>query len=333
MGVAVDYGKMDKFDRVYAAHSILSQRRSPISRRDLAERLECSVPTVYRIVSLLRTQLNAPIEFDRSAQGYCYKKELNGVRYELPGLWFSAEELQALIVFDSLFERLEPGLLGEHLAPLSRRVRELLEHKRLGLGEAARRIRLFGMGTRRAGRYFGLLAAATLQRRRVQIAYHGRERDEITERVISPQRLVHYRDNWYLDAWCHRVNGLRCFSVDRVRLATEMAQPAKPISDAQLDTHYAGAYGIFAGEPDKTAVLRFVPDRARWVADETWHPQQVGSFLPDGSYELRVPYRDGRELAMDILRYGAEVEVLEPQSLRQDVAERHRAAAARYVQE
>ncbi len=321
---------MDKFDRIYAAHTLLSQRRSAVSRSELVERLGCSEPTVYRIIHLLRSRLGAPIEFDRSAQGYRYRRDADGSRFELPGLWFSAEELQALIVFDNLFERLEPGLLGEHLAPLTRRVKELLEHKRLGLGEAARRIRVLGMRARPAGEWFGLLAGATLERRQVRISYHGREKDEVTERAVSPQRLVHYRDNWYLDAWCHRAKGLRSFSVDRVKRATELVEPAKAISDARLDAHFAGSYGIFAGEPDKTAVLRFAVSRARWVADESWHPHQTGRFLPDGGYELRVPYRDARELAMDVLCYGAEVEVLEPESLREEIAERLRAAAARY---
>ena len=176
---------MDKFDRVYAAHEILSRRRSPISRLNLAEQLKCSVPTVYRILDFMRTRLQAPIVFDASAQGYRYDTESSGVRFELPGLWFSAEELQALVVFDNLFQRLEPGLLGDHLAPPSGRIKELPAHKRLGPGEAARRIRVLGMRARRPGD--GAPAGATLQRRRAHITYHGRERDQISERVASPR--------------------------------------------------------------------------------------------------------------------------------------------------
>jgi len=321
---------MDKFDRVYAADAVLRGRRAPISRDDLAEKLECSGPTVYRVLHVLRTLLHAPIEFDRVARGYRYRQDAAAPSFELPGLWFSAHELQALVVFHSLLDRLGPGLLGEHLAPLSGRIRELLAHRRLNLGEAAQRIRVLGMGSRPAGHWFGTVASATLQRHRLEIAYHGRERDEITERVISPQRLVHYRDNWYLDAWCHRANGLRSFAVDRVRRAAELKEPARSIPDAELDRHFAGAYGIFAGEPDKTAMLRFAVARARWVADESWHPQQIGTFHADGSYELRVPYGDPRELAMDILRYGSDVEVLEPESLRREIAARLAAAAALY---
>ncbi|MEO8008133.1 MAG: WYL domain-containing transcriptional regulator [Betaproteobacteria bacterium] len=313
---------MDKFDRIYKLHDILRERRTPISREDLMRRLECAEPTVYRLIRLLKDHLNAPIEWNDDPGGYYYRRDAGGGTYELPGLWFNAGELQALIVFDRLLESLEPGLLGEHLAPLSRRINELLEHKRLGLSEAAQRIRILGMAARPAGAWFHVLAGATLQRRKLHLAYHGRNRDQVTERLVSPQRLVHYRDNWYLDGWCHLRKGLRSFAVDRVKNATELKEIADARSDAELDEHYASAYGIFAGKANKTAILRFSAQCARWVADERWHPQQVGQFLTDGRYELRIAYRDERELAMDILKHGPEVEVVEPQALRLMVADR-----------
>jgi proteasome accessory factor C len=78
---------------------------------------------------------------------------------------------------------------------------------------------------------------------------------------------------------------------------------------------------------NKTAVLRFSAERSRWVADERWHPSQ---YLTDGRYELRIPYRDCRELVMDILRHGADVKVASPPERRAEVERRLRAALARY---
>ena len=100
--------------------------------------------------------------------------------------------------------------------------------------------------------------------------------------------------------------------------------------DAQLDEHLASSYGIFAGRANKSAVLRFSAERSRWVADERWHPSQVGQYLTDGRYELRIPYRDERELVMDILRHGPEVEVVAPQILREELERQLRAALALY---
>jgi len=323
--------KLDKFDRIYALHNILRERRTPISRADLMQRLECSEQTVYRLIRALKNYLGAPIEWHDDLAGYYYQRNAEGGTFELPGLWFNARELQALLVFERMFESLEPGLLGEHLAPLARRVGELLEHKRLGLGEAARRIRVLGMAARSSGEWFAVLASATLQRRRLHLVYHGRERDRATERIVSPQRLVHYRDNWYLDGFCHLRKALRTFALDRVRTARELEAAADNIAETDLDQHLASSYGIFSGKANKTAVLRFSRERARWVADERWHPEQAGQYLTDGRYELRIPYRDERELVMDILRHGAEVEVVAPAALRDAVAKRLRQALAQYA--
>ena len=107
-------------------------------------------------------------------------------------------------------------------------------------------------------------------------------------------------------------------------------QTAKEIAERALDRHFAGAYGIFAGEPKFTAVLRFTPQRARWVAEEEWHPRQEGKMLDDGCYELRVPYADPRELIGDILRHGPEVVVIGPPALREEVARRLEATLKQY---
>ena len=105
---------------------------------------------------------------------------------------------------------------------------------------------------------------------------------------------------------------------------------SRRLPEAKLDEHFATAYGIFAGSPKQIAVLRFTAERARWVADERWHPDQVGQFLTDGKYELRIPYRDERELVMDILKYGPDIEVVGPESLRKQVADKLRKALELY---
>ena len=96
---------------------------------------------------------------------------------------------------------------------------------------------------------------------------------------------------------------------------------ARDVADATLDAHHAGAYGIFSGAAIAWAVLLFSKETARWVRSENWHPDQTAETLPDGRYRLRVPYSDERELLMDILRHGSQVEVEQPPALRQRVAD------------
>ena len=195
---------MDKFDRIYDLHQIFAGRRVPLPVDALMERLGCSKPSVYRLIRLLRDHLNAPVDFDRGRGGYLYRQDSARGPYELPGLWFSASELQALIVFERLLESLEPGLLAEHLRPLVERVDALVTHRRLGLSEAAARIRILGMASRPLGEQFHRLASATLQHRALPTVRAA----ATNHRARSAARLVHYRDNWYC-AWCHRRKGLR----------------------------------------------------------------------------------------------------------------------------
>ena len=91
------------------------------------------------------------------------------------------------------------------------------------------------------------------------------------------------------------------------------------------------SYGIFAGRPTAWAVLRFTKRRAQWVEGEQWHPEQRATCEPDGSYLLKVPYSDDRELLGDILRFGADVQVLEPPELRAKVQSTLLDALKRYI--
>jgi predicted DNA-binding transcriptional regulator YafY len=322
---------LDLFDRIFALHRILANRRTPISRRELQEKLECSRATVGRIIADMRNYLGAPIVYDRQFRGYRYDQTGDSL-YELPGLWLNSSELFALLTTQKLLADIQPpGLLEPHLAPLRERIDAILRHRRLGHPEISRRIRILQMAARLTHlEHFQKIATAVLQRRKLHILYHGRARDKTTERDVSPQRLVYYRDNWYLDAWCHLRKGLRSFALDRMHPVYIHDAPAKEIDDAALNAHYTTAYGIFAGEPTETAVLLFSPSAARWVADEHWHPRQVGTVLPDGGYELRVPYNNPTELVMDILKYGTEVKVIAPADLQQMVARKLREAAEQY---
>jgi len=102
------------------------------------------------------------------------------------------------------------------------------------------------------------------------------------------------------------------------------------VQDEQLDRYYSGLFGIFSGPATQTAVLRFTAQRAGWVASEQWHPEQQGSWLDDGSYQLSLPYGDSRELVLDILRYGPDVEVMAPAELRREVRDRLTVALKQY---
>jgi predicted DNA-binding transcriptional regulator YafY len=277
--------------------------------------------------------MHAPIVYDREHAAYRFDPAVaDSALWQLPGLWFSAEELQTLLTMDRLLGDLQPGVLSELIGPLRKRLRELLESGEHKAEDIARRIRILSMGSRQVEPgHFRALSTALLSRRRLRIRHRRRAQDEVMERDVSPQRLVHYRDNWYLDAWCHERQALRTFGVDAIEGVIVTDEPAREVPDETLERDLASGYGIFAGSETREAVLRFNAQRARWVSREAWHPQQDGALQPDGSYVLKLPFAHEPELVMDILRYGPDVEVLAPATLRNAVAAQLRAAADRYL--
>ena len=248
---------MDRTERFYKIDQLLQGGLS-VSFAKLQEALGISRSQVKRDLAYMRERLNAPIEYNRDLNGYRFGKPLAGPRYGLPGLWFSAAEIHALLSMQHLLENLQPGLLTPHVKPLLSRFAAILGSADHSQEEVVRRVRVLHQAARELKHErFALAASATLNRRRLKIRHYNRMEDRETERVISP-------------------------------LA------------------------------------------ARWVASQDWHPKQKGEIGKDGSYSLSIPYANDRELVMDILKYGPEVEVLEPAALRRRVAAQLRAAAKLY---
>lgn len=313
---------MNQTERFYKIDQMLHDR-GVVSFQALMDELEVSRATLKRDLAYLRDRLNAPLIHDRDAGGYRFDttaKQLGG-QYELPGLWFSAEEIHALLTMQHLLANLDTGgLLGPHIKPLLSRLTALIGVADNPAEEVVKRIRILTVGARQLHLdNFQVIGSALLRRKRLIIRYHARGTDEVTEREVSPQRLIHYRDNWYLDAWCHLRDELRSFSVDAIQRVELLESNAKDVAEKHLSEVLGSGYGIFAGKDVKWATLRFSPKRARWVAAEKWHPKQEGRMLEDGSYELKVPYSNDPELLMDILKYGADCEVVKPEDLKRTI--------------
>ncbi len=321
---------MSKVERLYHLHNILSQRRTPISRHDLMDRLGCSQATLYRLVAELRDFLGAPLEQDPETRGFYYDRSYDQP-FELPGIWISPDELQALLTARQVLGNVQPGLLEGELARLQGRITNLLRQKGVEQEEGDSRIHIQAVAGRPVPDHlFQDVLGALIQRQRLHISYHGRGRDAVSEREVSPQRLTQYRNSWYLDAWCHGAEGLRSFALERIREQQVLDKPAKDVKPQELSSHFDQSYGIFSGPARHTAELRFSPEMSRWVAEERWHPDQRGSLDESGAWHLEVPFSEARELVMDILRYGPEVQVLAPDFLRQAVADSARKTAALY---
>jgi predicted DNA-binding transcriptional regulator YafY len=324
-------------DRLYKLKELLLARPG-IDMQGLIAELEVAKATVKRDIEALRDRFDTPIVYDRFNGGYRIEVVKQDTtrravkNAELPGLWFSADEAFALLTAQQLLTTIEPGMLGPKLKPLTDKLNRLLESSGHAADAVSTRIKVSQSGKRKLGiESFQVVARATLERTRLSMSHFNRERGERLQREVSPQRLVHYRDNWYLDAWCHMRNQLRSFSVDAMSGCQMLETDAESVTLEEVEGTLGAGYGIFGGKPIAWATLKFTPARSRWVSREIWHPLQKTHTEPDGSFVLQIPYADDRELMGDILRFGADVEVLGPKELRSALHRNLLHAIGRYV--
>lgn len=308
------------------------QARKCVPIQDFLDELEISKATFKRDLEYLRDRMNASIVFDRTEGGYRFDKPNAGEKIELPGLWFSEKEATALVLMQHLLDNLDQGgLISSHIDPLVEIIDGILGQSEVSAKELRKRIKVFGMSARKNSlENFEEVGNALLKRQRLQIEYYSKSKNETTSRKVSPQRLIFYRDNWYLDAYCHLREALRSFALDSITKAELLQQKTVEIPEKELHENFAESYGIFSGKASQRAKLRFTPERARWVAGETWHGQQTSSFDKEGNYILEFDYNQDPELVMEILKHGSGAEVLAPASLKKRVVDELKKNLVRY---
>lgn len=322
---------MSSMERLHRIKYMIQVRKC-VPRQDFLDELEISAATFKRDLEYLRDRMNASIIYDRADGGYRFEKPNAGEKIELPGLWFSEKEVTALALMQHLLSSQDKGgLIGPHIEPLMSIIDGILGQSSTTSKELRKRIKVFGMASRKSSiENFEEIGSALLKRERLHITYYSKGTDQTTEREISPQRLIHYRDNWYLDAYCHLRKDLRSFAVDGIKSAALTNKKAEDVSEKELHENFAESYGIFSGKATQRAKLRFSPERARWVSGEQWHGQQTGRFDDKGFYILEFDYNQDPELVMDILKHGSEVEVLAPASLKSKVVNELKKALSKY---
>ena len=314
---------MDKFDQIQQIHRLLRTHKYPIPLAELAIKLECSTRTVRRHFDTLRLY-DAPLEYSREYKGWHYVDDESG-RFELPGIWLTADELQSLSLLINILDDFGPNSLKKELNPIEGEINKLLSARGVQPNAFRKLIKILPISHKQLPNHsFQVVSEALLKEHQLDICYESYNHTK-TERRISPQTLIYYRENWYLDAWCHVRKDLRTFSLARITQLTLNEKSSKNISEQQCQAHFSESYGIFSGEATYTAVLRFLPTIAREIAQQQWHPNQQGEWQGD-DYLLSIPYADDRELIQDILKHSPNVYIEKPAKLRKKVQNKLQAA-------
>jgi proteasome accessory factor B len=296
---------------------------------DIATRVGMSVRTVYRDLTALQDELRLPVWGDEGVWGIDDEKAF------LPPLKLTQGEAMAVVISARLmvryadkydpdlaaaFEKLERGLPS----PLAEHVERTLD----GLSKAPRDER-FNANVR-------LLTKAWAERRVVTIDYTpanyepGAAPRQATVRpyLLEPSLQTHAL---YLMGFDEERGALRTFKIERIRTAALTPRTFEPPDPATTTSALRAAWDIIADQPPVEIVLRFAPGVASRVLETTWHPTQSVETEVDGSLRWRATVSGTIEIRLWILSWGADVEVVSPAGLRDDVAATLRRALAHYA--
>lgn len=304
-------------------HNHLATAHEGLSELELAIRLSCSPKDIARLVTQMRTQWNAPIEVAENPKKYRYNSE-----FDIPVNVLVASDWQQIITVINLLEDLNGRHQSLGFKTVQQTLHKLLQQHDVDPKQATRRVKILGRQYRSLnGHVTEAIADSVFKRKRCVLQYAD-AKQELSDRQVSPQRLIFYREQWYLDAWCHQRNAMRTFSLARINSALVLSQECLELSDGELDVHAHRQYGLLSGGEQQQAEIFFYNSAATRVSQQQWHPQARGYWSED-TYYMQIPYVDDRELLGDLLAMAPDVRVSQPPELRQRFIERLQLALQR----
>ena len=310
-------GKKLAYERYHWFHGQIKARRYPNARR-LSEKFEISEKQAQRDVEFMRDRLGAPLAYNPNKRGY----EFEGDGYELPPIWFKEDELFALCLALRLASTLPDHALKNSLYEL---LQKFLTFRFLdsppSLSEIIEKVSVKNVEYYKVDEtIFHKIMDSLFQNKPIGISYYSPHKHEQTERVIHPLHLLCYMGSWHLIAFCTLKNELRDFALSRIRTikpashAVELPAHLPPIKDFLRKN-----FGLMVGGESIEVCLRFTPEVSDWLSEQVWHSGQEITRNEDGSICLKFPVADFREVRREILKYGAEAEVLSPPELREEI--------------
>lgn len=321
------YEAGEKFIRVVQLLTRLSETKSGVTTKQLADELEVTTRTVQRYVATLRDSAGIDIEEQAGRLRV-------GEGTRLPALQLDRYQATQLLIALRLLHQLrthqDPALVGA-LAQLSRALRVPLVARYLEstLAEVEKRpLNRTRVDLER------VVIDAWVESRELEVDYVASGGNR-SRRVLQPYFLEPAPEGRHVYVFAHDSSSgeVRPFRLDRIAAARLLATTFQVPDDFDIDSLVSASWGVWQADSTEDVVLVFDVEAARWVRETRWHPSAVITELADGSIQVRLQVAAEQEMRPWVLRWGALVEVVQPTSLRAYVADSHRRAAELYAKE
>jgi len=290
-----------------------------LSVDDLSGEMDVTRRTIFRDLSVLE-KAGVPFQYDRVEKRYKIRQD-----YFIPPISFSLEECLALMFITQ--KMLRPDLAPDFTAAARAVIKlesalphDLREHCQGIVDEMDLSMPpLSSIDGHRD--HFEMLQLATVQKRKVLIKYEPPDKPAFEDR-LHPLHLAFINRGWYVIGHSECAQAVRTFKIERMaqcRLLEEHFVVDEPFSLAE---YFGNAWQMIRGDERHHVKLMFTPKVASNVEEVLWHRTQQTTRCDDDSLIFEVDVDGINELSWWILGYGDQVEVLEPQELRELIGKR-----------
>jgi predicted DNA-binding transcriptional regulator YafY len=310
---------------------LLLQANQRLTARELAKRLEVSERTIHRDMEALG-MAGVPVTAERGTGGGW--SLLEGYRTNLTGL--NEAEILALLLARSSRLLADLGLRQAGEAALIKLLAALPALSRRNAEYARQRLHIDGAGWHEAAEavpYLLPIQEAIWQERRLSLTYQRGDGTTV-ERLVDPLGLVAKGSVWYLVA---AVDGdARNYRVSRVQDIQATGEPCTRPPDFNLAAYWEQSTADFkANLPRYLATLRADASIVSYmrVVDRYARVEHASPPDADGWVTLSMLFEEEHNACEYVLRFGAQVEVVEPPALRERVIRTAESIVAFYAQQ
>jgi predicted DNA-binding transcriptional regulator YafY len=319
---------MQKYVRICAMLESINQGRAP-GVEDFCRKFEIAPRTVHEDIRVMREDMGLEIEFDRYRNGYINKEPSK----KLPVFDLTEGELFALTLGRDMLAQYSGTVFEAELeGALSKITARLPNTVQVNFGDLKSLIKFRPAGIPLIDRktFFDVNKACEVEFS-LQISYFAARTGELTQRKIDPYKLVERHGVWYVISWCHLRNEMRNFALHRIREYKMLEDERfRHREDVDIEKYLANAFQIEHGDGDLPIKIKFNAIATRYIIERKWHDTQVLTPHDDGTCTLEFVSQSLDEVKRWVLYYGANAEVLAPESLRKAVQKEIAAALAVY---
>lgn len=178
---------------------------------------------------------------------------------------------------------------------------------------------------------YGLLHAMQ-NKVRIHFTYQKFWEDEVTQRTVEPFALKEFRNRWYLVGNDTNKNCVRIFALDRLQNLeiTKIKFTHNQLFD--VNQYFQDSFGIIStdGKKAEEVILSFTPDQGKYVKSLPLHHSQL--VMADNQNEVLISLNLAItfDFVMELMSYGPEVKVIQPESLVDQIIENYKVALTNY---